>query len=485
MPPRGAGTIRGAPRIPVLAHGSSAVPTADVVRWCREERLLEPGERVLAAVSAGADSTALASLLVEAREHGLPLEVVLAHVDHGWRGPEEARADREAVEALGRRLGVPVDLSAAPPPGPTTEDAARRWRYSCLAAAAHRHGCRKVATGHHLRDQAETFLLRLLRGSGPVGLGGIPARRTFDGGRLEVVRPLLRIEPERLRAHLLARGIPWREDPTNADRSHDRNAVRARLVALEARGSAATRRLADLADRLRRRVEARARSIGARLEPVLVADPLAQAVAIPREALRRLTPADLDVALRLMGEAIDAERDGPWLTRRHLGIAARLLQDGGSVHLPRGLGLRVSTRAVHLARRRLQDEPVPRLERDDVPSGAFDLPDFVRDRRPLTAALDGDRLGPAAVVRRATRDDRFVPFGTSPVGETGVFDWLKKRSVPALIRRGTWVVEGRSGIAWVVGHRIDRAHAVTNTTRVVAKLRIVPGDPGPAELRSG
>jgi tRNA(Ile)-lysidine synthase len=452
------------------------VPTADVVRWCREEGLLQPGDRVLVGVSAGADSTALASVLVEAREHGLPLHVVLAHVDHGWRGPEEARADRASVEALGRRLGVPVDVSPPPPPGPRTEDAARRWRYSSLAAAAHRHGCRKVATGHHLRDQAETFLLRLLRGSGPVGLGGIPSRRALDGGRLEVVRPLLRVEPERLRAHLEARGIPWREDSTNADRSRDRNAVRERLRALEARGAAATRRLADLADRLRRRVAARAEDVGRRLAGDVRVHALEGAVEVPRASLVSLAPAELELALRALGAPLRADRDGPWFTRRHVRIAARLLEDEGTLELPRGLVLRVGPRTVLLARRhpRREQAPAPTLVREDVPACRFDLAAFARERPPGTAALDAERLGPRAVLRPLAKDDRFAPLGAAPVGEATVAGWLARRGVPAILRRATWVVEGASGVAWVVGHRIDARHAVTPATRVVARLRVVP-----------
>ena len=97
----------------------------------------------------------------------------------------EAAADRAVVEALAARLGVTAAF-AGPPPGEVrrTEDDARRFRYGALAREAHEHGCAVVATGHHLRDQAETFLLRLARGSGPAGLAGIPARRALDGGRL-------------------------------------------------------------------------------------------------------------------------------------------------------------------------------------------------------------------------------------------------------------------------------------------------------------
>jgi tRNA(Ile)-lysidine synthase len=327
------------------------VPTAEVVRACLEEGLLLPGERVVVAASGGADSTALASLLAEARGHGLPLEIVLAHVDHGWRGEAEARADRAVVEALARRIGAPVEWVGPPPPGPRTEDAARRHRYSALDEVARRVGARKVATGHHLRDQAETFLLRLLRDSGATGLAGIPARRPLGERGVEVVRPLLRVEPSRLRAHLVERGIAWREDPTNADLSRDRNAVRARLLAVAARDGAASRRLAELAERLRRRVEARETALEDLLGDAVEIDDYREAVQVRRALLADLPGPMLDVALRRLGTRLGAERDGPWFTRRHLEVVRRLLAEEGSVDLPRGLRFSVRGGRAVLARR--------------------------------------------------------------------------------------------------------------------------------------
>lgn len=172
---------------------------------------LRPGDRVLAAVSGGADSVALAALLVAARAHGLPLEVVVGHVDHGWRGPEEAAADRAVVEALARACGATVACAGPPEDVRRTEDAARRFRYAALERMAREARCVAVATGHHRRDQAETFLLRLRRGSGPAGLAGIPARRPIGTTGLVVVRPLLDVDPARLRAYLRARGLADRK----------------------------------------------------------------------------------------------------------------------------------------------------------------------------------------------------------------------------------------------------------------------------------
>jgi tRNA(Ile)-lysidine synthase len=179
------------------------------------------GRRVAVAVSGGVDSTALAHGLAElAARHALALSVV--HVNHGLRGAE-SDADEDFVRALAAALGLPVAVERVDPRAlraaaassrarPTLQEAARRVRADALRRMAAAAGAEHVATAHTLDDQAETVLLRLLRGSGPAGLGGIP-ERSGDG---VLVRPLLRIARAEVEAFARARGLAWREDASNA-----------------------------------------------------------------------------------------------------------------------------------------------------------------------------------------------------------------------------------------------------------------------------
>jgi tRNA(Ile)-lysidine synthase len=452
-----------------------AADPREIARHAREQGLLAPGEAVLVAVSGGADSVALAALLEAAGEHGLPLRLTLAHLDHGWRGPEEARQDREVVETLARALDLPLAVAGPPVPRVRGEDAARRWRYAALAALARAHGCGKVAVAHHLRDQAETFLLRLLRGSGAWGLGGIPAARALDGGRLGVVRPLLDVHPEALRAWNRAQGLAWREDQTNV-LPGDRNDVRRRLLALEAGRADTPRRLADLAGRLKTRVERRAHALAARLETALERHAPGAAVAVPRALLLGLAPDDLALALRALGAPLRADAEGPWFTGRHLRLAAEVLAQGGAQDLPRGLRLQVSPSRAWLLRRTPRRGAGWTLERRVVPRADFDLAGFRRTREPFTAALDAEVLGPSARLRALGREDRFSPLGLGSGRPTAALPWLAKRGVPAAARRASLVVEGARGVAWVVGERIDAHHAVGPETKTVALLRVLPAD---------
>jgi tRNA(Ile)-lysidine synthase len=189
---------------------------------------LELAPPVLVAASGGLDSTVLA--------HGLagvlgPEAVILGHVHHGLRGAE-ADADATAVEALAERLGcrylerriAPHALreGASSRDRLTLQEAAREGRYVALAAMAEQVAARAIATAHHADDQAETVLLRILRGTGPDGLGGIP-ERSSDG---RVVRPLLRLPRAELEAYAEAHGLAWREDASNASPAYTRNRLR-------------------------------------------------------------------------------------------------------------------------------------------------------------------------------------------------------------------------------------------------------------------
>jgi tRNA(Ile)-lysidine synthase len=187
------------------------------------------GDGVAAAVSGGADSLALLhALRVLAGPRGWRLAVVT--VDHGLRSG--SAADAALVADHAKALGLPVRLltltpaDLAPHRAAGPEGAARAARYAALWPAAEELGCRWLATGHTLDDQAETVLLQLLRGAGPDGLAGMPVR----AGRL--LRPLLGTRRADTRACCAAAGLPWRDDPSNASDGPLRNRVRHHLLPL-------------------------------------------------------------------------------------------------------------------------------------------------------------------------------------------------------------------------------------------------------------
>lgn len=177
------------------------------------------------AVSGGGDSVALLVLLHEA---GVDLRAYT--VDHGLRA--EAADEAAGVAALCADLGVPHRiLTWREKHGGNLQAAARAARYRLLAEAARADGIDTIALGHTLDDQAETFVMRLRRGSGVDGLSAMAPRVRRDG--ITWWRPLLDLRREELRAILVRRGITWVEDPSNDDTRFERVRVRKALAELE------------------------------------------------------------------------------------------------------------------------------------------------------------------------------------------------------------------------------------------------------------
>ena len=198
--------------------------------WAR--RFFQPGDRVAVAVSGGADSVALLVAMADARsETGIVLSAI--HVHHGLRGAE-ADGDAQFVADLAKQLDVPLrtehgDVAAlAAERGRGIEEAARALRYRCFDELLASHNVHAVATAHTLDDQAETVLMKLLRGAWTEGLGGIAPVVTVESGR--IVRPLLAVSRAEIVTYLEARGHPWREDSTNQELTFTRNRVRYMLL---------------------------------------------------------------------------------------------------------------------------------------------------------------------------------------------------------------------------------------------------------------
>ena len=183
-----------------------------------------PRRRIGLAVSGGADSVALLALMAGLQaSHGF--DAVVLHVDHGLR-PDSAD-DACFVKSLAESYGLPfhaLRTRVRRRRGESLEMAARRVRLAFFARMTTILGLDAIATGHHADDVAETFLLRLARGSGPDGLAGLKPVSHVDG--VTFIRPLLNLRDADLRSFLSERGIAWREDSTNADTSIPRNNVR-------------------------------------------------------------------------------------------------------------------------------------------------------------------------------------------------------------------------------------------------------------------
>lgn len=433
-------------------------PTPDLLDQMVREQLrsdprLTPPATVLVAVSGGADSVALLRL-VAAVAPDMGLGLVVAHLDHGLRGPE-GDADARFVAELAEWLGLPirterVDAAAtARREKRSLEDAARRERRRFLEEARAATGAAVVALGHTRDDQAETLLLNLLRGAGPRGLGAMPAR-----GPGALTRPLLGATRAELLAWLEAIGQPFRSDGTNADLRFTRNRIRHELLprlradfnpgidATLARAAELFRALdaflettvaAWLADPARRR---RAPGVDALRVDALRAAPAALGDAILRhaaaeqgglhdwsqahtEALRNLLGADEDGAVDLPGQR-RAWRAGRWLYLAAGGgpappVAADwtgrtdAVRSGAELRTPRG-----ALRVTRIPVRPGAPVPLPGGQR----SALFDAAGFP-DRLTVRPLRAGDRLRPLGAPGRRKILDLLADSGIPPAERGG------------------------------------------------------------------
>jgi tRNA(Ile)-lysidine synthase len=199
-----------------------------VEKTIRTQCLIQPGDTLVVALSGGADSTALLDLLTRLPDYNLRL--IATHLNHCLRGAE-SDADQEFCRLLAERYSIPfefrrVDVSKLSEDNRLNlEDAGRRARIELFDEISRKYGAAAVVLAHHADDQAETILMRLLRGSGMAGLSGM----SYRNGR-GYVRPLLDVTRSEIEQYLNGRKLEWREDASNSDTVYLRNRVRHQLL---------------------------------------------------------------------------------------------------------------------------------------------------------------------------------------------------------------------------------------------------------------
>jgi len=185
--------------------------------------MLAHGDSVLVGLSGGADSVCLIHVLHELKSE-LNITLAAAHLNHGIRGAE-ADSDEQFCADLCAKLGIEFYRKTVSLVGSDLESAGRTARYEYFADLKREHNFDKIATAHNADDQAETVLMRILRGTGISGLAGI--RYTRDDG---VIRPILDVSRTEIKEYLRTNNLDWRTDKTNADTGFTRNRIRAELL---------------------------------------------------------------------------------------------------------------------------------------------------------------------------------------------------------------------------------------------------------------
>jgi tRNA(Ile)-lysidine synthase len=405
---------------------------------------------VIAAVSGGADSTALLLALSGLREHRFALAA--AHVNHHLRGTESDE-DEQFVRELCRELGVPLHVSDGTLDSALIrergiEAAARAVRYERLSDIRRQTGARWIATAHQKNDQAETVLMRLLSGSGIAGLRGVHPIRE-DG----FVRPLLEVTRDSIDDYLREHDITPRHDRSNDDLRFLRNRVRVLVREL-----GATENLASIADQARQQWPILERAIDeAERECVEVCDDESRFHSLPESEWRRAA-----------------------LLQRHIRRLDPAARDFDAHRIARELASirRMSvTKTLELVRRgdtlilRRPPEPTDEFELDLTP----DTPAFIAatnvtihlthhralptvNRQPIQLPPNA---APQFTIRNRRPGDRFQPLGL-PFPKK-LKDFLIDRKIPAEIRDRLPLLIWNGEIVWIAGVEISERFKVTDT----------------------
>ena len=428
--------------------------------------LFAPGDRVCVAVSGGADSTALLRALA-ARQQELGLVLSVLHVEHGLRG-EPAQQDAAFVSQLADRLAIPcetvsVDTRARAALHGESIEAAGRWlRYDAFRTLLREDRADRIATAHTRDDQAETVMMKLLRGAWTEGLSGIsPELRLLEaaGRRGWCIRPLLATGRADVEAYLRAIGQPWREDASNATDEYARNRVRHTLMPLLRQfNPQADEALAHVAECAR----TEERFWAAELERVLprlllpgrpvrgggrraTTETGDAAWAIEILRLRELEPALQRRVLRAAAERCGATLDFE-ATERLAAMAA-----GGSHAEPRRLSLAGGVQ-VERTPRELQFSSLSRPAEELVPSYRLPIPGSVVAEAfgaTFHATVPDGRTGPPAEVRAIQPGDRIRPLDSMRWKRPK--EILERMNVDARAR-GHWpVVAWQGEIIWMRG----------------------------------
>ena len=454
------------------------------VQACIDAYAMFPiGARVIVAVSGGPDSMALLSTLYHLRSR-YALTLMVAHVNHLLRA-EEAHRDAIFVQQQAARFALPFYQTQVQTKthqratGLSPQHAARQLRYAFFETLRSSVNASHVALGHTADDQAETLLMRFIRGGGPASLGGIPAVRP------PFVRPLITTSRSSILAYLDQAGMAWVSDSSNTQRTYLRNRLRLELLPMLQRyNPQVVTRLNELAEMLQaesRVLDHYTDSMCTQLirwrtdgRVVIQCTPYATApLAIQRRVVRRVIDTLLITGDTTSFRQVEGLRrfiiDGP-IRKRHIlpgGIMAERQRETVwlwntwkplTITCPLPLHVPGETTMAGLGLRFIADV----MQAD----GAFERFDARQ------ACLDIECTQPVLTVRLPQPGDRFYPLGAP--GHKKLKDFFIDNKIPRAERSSIPLLMSGSEIAWVVGYRIADPFKVRPKTRRILRLRCEP-----------
>ncbi len=448
--------------------------------------MLEPADKVLVAVSGGPDSIALLHLL-HSIDSSFQLALHVFHLDHMMRGKSSAE-DAVFVQDQAKALGIPVTSLSFDIPAyirdknMSLQEGARIIRYQLLNQVCDQLNFDKIATGHNADDQVETFLIRMIRGTGLSGLTGIPPVR----GR--IIRPLIGASRTEIEKYLADQELDHRSDESNLKMDYLRNRVRHRLIPLCSEENEGFRDNILNAIMLLREDEAVLTRIADQWFQEAARYENGEILVLQRESLSKL---DLAIQRRVLRKAVEIIKgDLKEIEFKHIESALSEMDERGSaqIDLPgRIVILNEYGNIIVALKEHAQGQfRLPSTEIEIKVPGITTIPslgvdmiaklediqsvDIGRNARAERAYLDLQRVELPLQVRTRVPGDRFIPLGMSK--EKKLQDYFVDNKIAKRKRDRIPIVESQGRIVWIAGMTIDDRAKVTKDTEKVLVLEV-------------
>ncbi len=465
--------------VEILLAPANHILIREVKKTIMKYNMILPGELIIVAVSGGPDSICLVDILACLSKE-METTLVIAHFEHGLR-PEEDTYETGMVREYARSLNVPFETERAfglSPVSSSLEERARELRYDFLERMRKKHNAHKIAMGHNLNDQAETVLMRLLRGSGMTGLSGIPPVRDNT-----VVRPLIETRREDIIDYLESGNFKYATDSSNRDNRFLRNKIRMELLPemikyqpglIEILGKLA-RNLRDENSFFESLTE---KWVDEQLERDESGDPF-----LDIHSLKDLPDAFLR---RILRNTIKRHNKTLYAIQwDHVQDIIDLISNKRpniSINLPEGLIIRKeynrlvftsTTACTELFSYTIGDRGRINIHEIGKTVGIEEFGNKEQAAVPgdkNTALLDKDLLPYPLTIRNFRPGDRFIPLGMT--GHKKVKNFFIDLKIPPAERKQIPILVKDDKIAWICGYRIDDRFRVTERTKRILKISL-------------
>ena len=446
------------------------------LKFIDENHLIDKDDKVLVALSGGADSVFLLSFLIKFKKR-FRIEVAAFHLNHKLRGKTAKEDEKFCIDICSKNkielVNVARDVKTyAKRMKVSIEEAGREIRYTELHKAAAKTGSTKIATAHNASDNVETIMLNFIKGAGIRGLTGIPIRRN------NIIRPILCLSSDEIRKYLKANKVPFRVDESNRNSDYERNFLRNEIIPklkqklnprLEEKVSNTSKIISEIDSFIQKQ-----------LEKISI-----QAVKFDGNTLRINSNAVLKFDVSLLSiflKSVIEKNLGIELASENIFALVDLLysQSGKSIQLKDNITAskerneliigRKSSALMQKAIRKIKAGQTLKVDGKIISISKVSRKMFKFTQDKSVEFVSGDTLKDSFEIRKWKAGDKFQPIGMK--GTKKISDFLSDEKISSLEKKERLVLTNSGRIVWVIGLRIDERFKVTTETKKILKLTI-------------